>query len=82
MRKMSNIREAIERKAKELFFQVDSNAEVSVEMVYDVVIRVVWPEGAGAKRLKREKFYEQQFNLLKAFSGALIDFRFVEGEKK
>ncbi len=75
---MSNIREAIEDKAKELFFQVDSDAEVSVEMVYDVVIHVVWPEGAHEKRLEREKFYEQQFELLKAFNGALIDFRFVE----
>ncbi len=73
-----NLLQAIEKKAKELFSQVDPHAEIHVEVVYDVVICAVWPEDAGAKRTEREKYYDQEFNLMQAFSGAPIDFRYVE----
>ncbi len=72
---MSDMRKAIEEKAKELFSQVDSHAEVTVEVVYNIVICAVWE-----KRIREErvKFYNQEFNLMQAFSGASIDFRYVE----
>lgn len=75
---MPDIREEIEEKAKELFSQVDPHTEITVEVVYNIVICAVWPEDAGAKRTEREKYYDQEFNLMQAFSGAPIDFRYVE----